>query len=77
MSCCSVFLASANNTHTQWAIRVKNTCTGLKIYVQICTFFLTLNLIAEFLIYRKVASSNTSAGFFRLLMNGICDPYVL
>ena len=34
------------------------------------------------LIYRKVASSNTSrleahAGFFRLLMKGIFDPYVL
>ena len=29
-------------------------------------------------IYRKVASSNTShAGFFRLLMMGIFDPYVL
>ena len=33
-------------------------------------------------IYRKVASSNTSrleahVGFFRLLMNGIFDPYVL
>ena len=32
--------------------------------------------------YRKVASSNTShleahAGFFRLLMKGIFDPYVL
>ena len=32
--------------------------------------------------YRKVASSNTSrleahAGFFRLLMKGILDPYVL
>ena len=32
--------------------------------------------------YRKVASSNTSrleahAGFFRLLMKGIIDPYVL
>jgi len=32
--------------------------------------------------YRKVASSNTSrleahAGFFRLIMNGIFDPYVL
>ena len=34
------------------------------------------------LIYRKVASSNTyrleaHAGFFRLLMKGIFDPYVL
>ena len=34
------------------------------------------------LIYRKVASSNTSrleahASFFRLLMKGIFDPYVL
>ena len=33
-------------------------------------------------IYRKVTSSDTShleahAGFFRLLMNGIFDPYVL
>ena len=33
-------------------------------------------------VYRKVASSNTSrleahAGFFRLLMKGIFDPYVL
>ena len=35
-----------------------------------------------FLKYRKVASSNTScleahAGFFRLLMKGIFEPYVL
>ena len=38
------------------------------------------NLLKE--AYRKVASSNTShleahAGFFRLLMKGIFDPYVL
>ena len=36
----------------------------------------------SFLVYRKVASSNTSrleahAGFFRLLMKVIFDPYVL
>ena len=35
-----------------------------------------------YLSYRKVASSNTScleahAGFFRLLVKGIFDPYVL
>ena len=39
-------------------------------------------LVAIFFNYRKVASSNTSrleahAGFFRLLMKGIFDPYVL
>jgi len=38
--------------------------------------------IVELMEYRKVASSNTSrleahAGFFRLIMNGIFDPYVL
>ena len=37
---------------------------------------------SQALIYRKVASSNTScleahAGFFRLLMKGIFNPYVL
>ena len=36
----------------------------------------------DYINYGKVASSNTScleahAGFFRLLMNGIFDPYVL
>ena len=41
-----------------------------------------IDLIDKNLIYRKVASSNTSrlephAGFFRLLMKGIFDPYVL
>jgi hypothetical protein len=39
-------------------------------------------VFSEFNRYRKVASSNTSrleahAGFFRLLMKGIFDPYVL
>ena len=39
-------------------------------------------LSMEVSIYRKVASSDTSrleahAGFFRLLMKGIFDPYVL
>ena len=38
--------------------------------------------IIDFTIYRKVASSNTShleahAGFFRLLIEGIFDPYLL
>ena len=38
--------------------------------------------IVELMEYRKVASSNTSrleahAGLFRLIMNGIFDPYVL
>ena len=38
--------------------------------------------VAETIVYRKVVSSNTScleahAGFFRLLMKGIFDPYAL
>ena len=38
--------------------------------------------LSENLIYRKIASSNTShleahAGFFRMLVKGIFDPYVL
>ena len=41
-----------------------------------------LNHFFQGYVYRKVASSNTSrleahAGFFRLLMKGIFDPYVL
>ena len=38
-------------------------------------------MVDKLIIYRKVASSNTSrleahAGFFGLLMKGIFDPYV-
>ena len=45
------------------------------------SWFIQLPNLQE-LTYRIVASSNTScleahAGFFRLLMNGIFDPYVL
>ena len=40
------------------------------------------HLMTAYLLYRKVTSSNTSrleahASFFRLLMKGIFDPYVL
>ena len=42
----------------------------------------TLGVQGIILIYRKITSSNTShleahSGFFRLLMKGIFDPYVL
>ena len=50
-----------------------------------CTSTVISNIVQKYennCAYRKVASSNTSclealAGFFRLLMKGIFDPYVL
>ena len=50
--------------------------------VHSCAKMLNLYFLKPSYIYRKVASSNTScleahAGFFRLLMKGIFDPYVL
>ena len=46
----------------------------LNIHINKCS----QNSMLRFM-YRKVASSNTSRleGFFRLLMKGIFDPYVL
>ena len=66
--------------------------TFLLSFVSYCSRMLLLNLNLKLmydlldlnlkLMYRKVASSNTSrleahAGFIRLLMKGIFDPYVL
>ena len=52
-----------------------------KIYVVYIHVFLFASVLNH-VIYRKVASSNMSrleapAGFFRLLLKGIFDPYVL
>ena len=50
--------------------------------IVVSLFFTKKGLNFMFLMYRKVVTSNTfhleaHAGFFRMLMKGIFDPYVL
>ena len=53
------------------------------MYIQrVLVDYLQQDILGTHLIYRKVTSSETSRldarpGFFRLLMDGILDPYVL
>ena len=70
-------------------LEMRQIATYLGIHISYITYSITLKKFisgsmcaATSFIYRKIASSNTSrleahAGFFRSLMKGIFDPYVL